>query len=557
MPKKMCDFERCFCKRRVLVVDNNAVDRADHVEDLMTWGFEPIVAEGEGEALQADARRKVQAERCHVALVDLRLRDDYDQNDYSGMELVPDLKPAHAIIVTGFGTVPIQRTALTKYDAYSFFGKEERPEDLRDLIRHALDDVCVRNLTIIPESFLAKHIAPRLKMHNDVTVQDDEIRDLLAIMFPGAKTIQVEGLSRAVKTPSPHSMARLQRSIVIQATVDNLQPLVVKISAHDKITREVRNYRRYIEGQTGGNHHAYLERHERLWNVGGVAYRFIGDTDDETLYSHFYLRESDPTTLIAPLIHFFTQVWGDHYQQMASALPYALFECYDKLWNGALSKAMASWQAGGKYRTFPDLPGQFLNPGRWLAAHKAESRLSQTRQCIIHGDLHGDNLFADKNGHSWVIDFERTGQGHILTDFVELEQDILVRLTSLDTVDLPLFYELIIALTKPSRATESFTPTHAIHSHDETHKAFTVIIELRKLAADLCSHADNREYYWGLLLDALFISAVLDEAEDALLWQRSMLMASIVCSRLAHWECTEWPLKAWSPVNWVTTDGMD
>ena len=67
------------------------------------------------------------------------------------------------------------------------------------------------------------------------------------------------------------------------------------------------------------------------------------------------------------------------------------------------------------------------NPVTWVLKHRVDSSTLSARQAITHGDLHGDNIFVD-DIHAWAIDFERSGEGHILRDFTELEVDILTRL---------------------------------------------------------------------------------------------------------------------------------
>ena len=66
-------------------------------------GFRPVVAKGRGRALRDDAIRKAQQERCHLALVDMRLVNDRDPGDRGGLELIPDLFPASSIICSGPG----------------------------------------------------------------------------------------------------------------------------------------------------------------------------------------------------------------------------------------------------------------------------------------------------------------------------------------------------------------------------------------------------------------------------------------------------------------------
>lgn len=52
---------------------------------------------------------------------------------------------------------------------------------------------------------------------------------------------------------------------------------------------------------------------------------------------------------------------------------------------------------------------------------------------VIHGDLHSKNIFINKEAKAWLIDFEKTGIGPILYDFVTLE--LHLRTTLLEFVD--------------------------------------------------------------------------------------------------------------------------
>ncbi len=98
--------------------------------------------------------------------------------------------------------------------------------------------------------------------------------------------------------------------------------------------------------------------------------------------------------------------------------------------------------------TLPEFSGQYLNPATWILAHAEESRIHSAQLAITHGDLHGDNMFVEED-HCWAIDFERTGRGHILRDFVELEEDIITRLYMLPGNNMYIFYNFLIPLTKP------------------------------------------------------------------------------------------------------------
>ena len=131
------------CKARVLVVENDPRTADLHHKNLLRWGYEPFVAEGFGEDLLEDAQKKARDHACHVALVDMRLMDDYDKNDKSGLDLVPKLKPTLSIIVSGSGNDRATTLEAINKEAIDFIGKEEvfdfiRKEAKLDKLRNAI-----------------------------------------------------------------------------------------------------------------------------------------------------------------------------------------------------------------------------------------------------------------------------------------------------------------------------------------------------------------------------------------------------------------------------------
>ncbi|MFN8488960.1 MAG: phosphotransferase [Caldilineaceae bacterium] len=541
MVSEQCNTNRCVCARRVLVVENHPEDRADFVEDLQRWGYTPIVAEGRGEALLADAQKKAHQERCHVALVDMRLRDDNDQTDQTGLELAPALLPVRTIIVTGYGSVPVSRAAQDKYHAFKFLGKEENPETIHQVIQEAVADLCLCTCHVEPEWWIEEQIAPCLKSRHDRPVTADEIRDLLVLLFPNASKIRLEPVNGAAPPAGVKQTVARRDSFVFRAQVDQQEPLVVKFAAtnwddpaSDKIKREVEHYKLHVERLLGGHHHARLEFQQRLWNIGAVAYSFIGSRGDAMLFRHVYATETSPELILTPLAHFFGEVWQRKFQE-CEPLDGSLYLLYDELWDHALTHAEPNWQTLAAHCSFCGIDGLFLEPRRWLAQNKALSQLPNLQQCVIHGDLHGENLFADNDGHAWVIDFERTGKGHYLTDFIELEQDILTRLARFEPQELPIFYELVSALLKPVSPQEPLEMPEAIKAHPEACKAFHVVCGLREIAARQCDYQDNQAYYWGVFLDAIFMTTKLDAQRADGRWERTLLLASLLCQRLEQW----------------------
>src|SRR5881227_3052172 len=83
---------------RILIVDNNEGIIASYTDALVAAGYEVVDAGSPEEAL-AVLREKM----IHLAIVDVRLREDDDQNDKSGLELCEAMEPlVPRVILTGY-----------------------------------------------------------------------------------------------------------------------------------------------------------------------------------------------------------------------------------------------------------------------------------------------------------------------------------------------------------------------------------------------------------------------------------------------------------------------
>ena len=150
-------------------------------------------------------------------------------------------------------------------------------------------------------------------------------------------------------------------------------------------------------------------------------------------------------------------------------------------------------------------------------------------------------MFVDKD-HAWAIDFERSGMGHILQDFVELEQNIFTRMITLPENDWHVLYSLAIILTKPVSPSQPAVIPQDFEHNEEIKKAVETINGLRSIAYKVTSYQDIHEYYWGLLLDTSF-SLTLAEIHSPR-WWRALLLSSLLCSRLNDWG------RKWPPADW-------
>ncbi len=128
---------------RVLIVENESESLEVYRRLLLVWGYEPIVAVGRGVELLHDARSKAVAYGCQAALVDMRLFDNRDKGDTSGLDLIAELRPAVSVMVSAFGNERTTRDALKLKGAFDFFNKGDDPAKLAGLVQAAAQSACV------------------------------------------------------------------------------------------------------------------------------------------------------------------------------------------------------------------------------------------------------------------------------------------------------------------------------------------------------------------------------------------------------------------------------
>jgi len=478
--------------------------------------------------------------RPHVAIVDLRLLDQYDER--SGLGLLWHLRSARRILYSAYLTPAVTREALRQHGATDWVGKNEPPQRLLDMVAEATQRSCAghRNLAIHrPPAWTSQRIAGTL-FGEDSGVPPGIVDDVFAQLFPDSSELTLETVSGEVTAPLPVSRGR---TVVLKVQPDDLEPVVVKLAPANQIHEEAKRYRDYIRDRLAGRFYAQMRRTAEFWDLGGATYAFL-DSSLQALpsFAAFYRKEMDDQAILRPLRHLFTEVWGKYYAQPLADRPVSLFQVYDEALH--LRQRLDRINNQEDEWVLPGLPIPLLNPAPWVLRHADEVLSLDVRVAITHGDLHGDNLFVDDE-HAWVIDFERSGPGHILRDFIELEVDIATRLVSLQRSDLARFHQLAVAL---AGFVESSTPTHppAILLEDpEIRKALHVIAGLRNLAYEITHFADPREYLWGLLLDSLFVATLVPVKSPQR--ERALLLGAVLCDRLQRWG-EEWSLPGRLPM---------
>lgn len=523
---------------KILVVDNDPSVGNDLTEILTPLGYEVYRAVGSGEQLLENAIQQGYAVRPHVAIVDLRLIDDY-MDETSGISLLKPFSSAKCILYSSHLTATVTRDAR-KLGAYEWLNKADDPELLVQIVQEAAETMSARQKGLSihwPESWQVPQVLTQIfpaPPEDAVTPVDREVLDdVLRQLFPEQNVLLASTLSGAIVTITATSRAR---SFVMKIMPDQLEPQVVKVAKAADVAREVENYQVHVENRLGGHFHTRLERHVTFWDMGAALYSFLG-TPLNTIrtFSSFYRGQQESEGIVVPLRHFFLEVWQRHYATW-HALPEqtTLFDRYDEQFH--LKAKLAREPDRMLFRVLAGVEPQLPDPIDWLRRHNDQSIAIGAKEIIAHGDLHGDNLFVSGQ-HAWVIDFERTGRHHALCDFAELEIDILTRLIRKngmsDSAFRQAFVNLLLLLMQREFAGSSSTstPTEPILPADrELRKAAETILALRRLAQQSVGHRDGQEYLWALLFDAIF-ACYMEHAKPEQR-ERAFLVAAVICEEL-------------------------
>lgn len=534
---------------RVLIVDNDISTRESQAELLSYWGYKSIIATGSGEGLFKDALLKARENRCQIALVDMRMADDTDFDDKSGLDLIRELAPAECIVVTGFGNDQIAAEILEESGAIAYVGKQYGP----DVLKQKLDRLAQKNCSAFHRTKIgAQNVLDYItKIFASEIPEEyrDQIGDVLVRLFPRAEQLRIEKLGGGQKVSSVEIVPR-PRSVILKVYEDNRQPVIVKLARARKIQIESDKFQNFIDGHIVGYRHPRLEKSEVLWDIGGALYSSLDITDIRT-FPRFYIG-SDFEKIKRSLEQFFSETWSDLYKHTKKSIKAPLIELYCKVWGdewlldrvakfgGIDAKDLAvgkHWEEYGGLDPLLWVQQNLANGPEGILKHEEE-----TNVCITHGDLHGGNLLIDQNDTAWVIDFERSGEGHILQDFVELEADIIIRLAS-HNQNITEFYKLCLIIIRPDEI-RKFRPQEMLCNDADYGKALQTISLLRSLARKCTGISDARQYLLGLLFNAIFRATLTKRDFRDTGQLRALMLASIICHRLDHWD------KPWPPLEW-------
>lgn len=534
---------------RVLVVDNDSTSRTLTRSLLTKWGYEPILAMGVGDKLMEDAKEKARSKCCVLALIDMRLHDDNNKDDSSGLNLAKQLEEkVRCIIFSGYKDEQVLLRVIQNHKNINYLLKAESPDVIKDAIDMEARKISAakRNLVYDTKNFLDEisHTA----LWALIKEYPDQAADVLAKLFPIADKLDVVKMRSGSSQLNVTSAPRPTSIIFYVQEEQRYEPNIVKIARTPKIQEEVDRYNRFIVGKVTERFTSRLVRSEFVWDIGGASYSYPGD-NNVIPFSRFF-EEKPPADIEECLKFFFTDVWSRHYSRAYNKANVSLYRLYSEVWGSWYEKCIKAFPIPNPLDiSFATKELQTPEPLLWMKANVVESDddksiMADTRIAVTHGDLHGDNLLVDSRNNPLVIDFERCGEGHALQDFIELETDIITRLGT--HMQSPYEYIKMFLFILKHKELKEFDDLENFTTSDTKRikKTLQVISAIRSLALKCVGIRDAREYVFGLLFNIIFRAAISHYKFQDRGQHQALMLASIACHRLDHWD------EPWPPVEW-------
>jgi hypothetical protein len=479
-------------------------------------------------------------ERVHVAVLDIRMESDPDHDDTSGLTLARQLDPLIVkIMVTGYLNVPVVRSSFGEASTFALVGKDELPAGLLDALKRAFAQEVGLNfdLSIRWQGIQLEEVARNLELANQPTqaVVQSEVEEVLGKLFQRADEIAVTPLIPAERMRSASQSGAVVLKVQPRYQDGWATPVVVKLAIREMIGIEARNYKQHVERYINGFRHTLLQDKSETHLLGGIIYSLVGTPLEECVDLGTFYAAHSAAEVVRALNDLFTKTCRHWYENRAAKQNYDLVALYAKSLKLSVAKVeaalrradMSNW-ADEAPLMIPEIKRAIVNPVVWLRQHS--TLIAQVSLARTHGDLHSQNVLLDPNQQAWLIDFYRSGPGHLFRDLIELESDI--KFVLLDVTDLPSLLQFEAALLSAKFFSDK--PTLPTFRQAELRKAFEVVQGIRYIAGQLVgSRTSMLDYYQGLLLQTLTIIGRRHIAPPKK--RHAYLAASLLCQRLDNW----------------------
>ncbi len=540
--------------KKVLIIDNDPDFLETRVERLVKSGYKVYQALSIKQSEQL-----LQNTWVHVAIVDIRLREDYNEKDVSGLVLAKKkiYQSIPKIILTRFPTYQAAREALGPAmdglpPAVDFIAKQEGPNAMTAAVERAFKNHVRINWTLAirwtqPSSFtyLTNLIDPDISSERLVK-RAAELEDLFRKLFYANEQITIGRILR-------QGPGQIEVEVYAYGGDELKGQFVVACGKRDLIETEKAHYRKSTPGDTDIGSTDLAEYKETM-RFGVIAYRLMGGGELEEMETlAVYYRRYDVDEIKDTIAYLYRDTLAEWHKSeqhlIKDATPQSLYFSWlgldGKQTETILAKKVEALCAHAqkfvrpdcnpKTLTFhfqPENASVFPNPLGILFNKKLVIN-SKIRIGIIHGRIDLESVLVNKQGRTWMIGFRHAEPGPLLRDFVYLE-DALVTYAA-QGMEVSEFYALTQRLITVD-ALDAHIATDDLSAHQQ--KLVESVAQIRRLAAERAGN-DLHPYFIGLLAASLAHIAQFDETvkyysnRELIPYIRSLLRAAILAEQLA------------------------
>jgi CheY-like chemotaxis protein len=526
---------------RILVVDDQEEWRDEIGASLKRGGFHVDTVVSLGQALQS-----LKENFYHLMILDIRM-DETDPDNYEGMDLLRSLgergEAMKIVVLSAHGTPGLMRESFKEYKVADFIQKEEFDnQNFLQQVRQILTTELQINLNLLvhwehgsAEQAVVNLSVPQGRVKRDSPLQlqiASELDDLLCRLFYQSERLLVRPM-----TPGRSGAAVLWAQPFNEEGAG--RRVIVKYGEQEKIEQEYRHFKEYVEPFIGGGRSTTVLALRRTPHLGGIEYSLLGTTNEHVESFESFYKRADVPQIKEMLNHLFQGTCGNWYANSGRLELHDLTADYEELLglslenlDRTLNENLKSIQGKRdlQFRTL-SVPRTFTNP--ILALGDQHLRRS-TYVCITHGDFNEQNILVDDKGQAWLIDFMRTGRGHILRDIAQLDSVVRLNLLSSEEATLDERLKMEEALCHA----EHFSQIEQLAGNFPTEnrtlaKAYATVLHLRTLAGKLVARNPQdeiSEYYTALVYYAL--NSIRFYSTPTLQREHALLCASLLVDRL-------------------------
>jgi CheY-like chemotaxis protein len=556
-------------KGRVLVVDNNPMLLASVGDFLEANGYSVLTTNSPQQALKL-----TQEEIVHLCIIDVRLTDDYDETDVSGLDLAAAMDPViPKIMLTAYENPdPIIRSlspdkrgialavdfVLKRLGPYILLGAVEKVFQSKVRLNTEMEIIWEKGLSwrVLVEELKAY----RGKGESEKEKAEEELEDLVVRLLDRATAL------RMLRVTSGRGGGGV---VIARPSFGGMigEDMVIKFGPRQNVMTECANYKRWVEPFAAVRSTQLRGEPVRTPHLGAIKYSFVGERAGRLVhFNDYYLRGDVPIESIEETLRYLfeecCELWykskrkPDEHERIPldvwyrEQLPFyerhveELQDVVEGLVNGEHPLARCFRRQGPDRLevTLGDETISLPDPVHFALEAKSSEKGGDffpvpSLVAITHGDLNGTNILVDREGKAWLIDFFKTGWGPALRDLAEMES--VVKFELLQTDDLLARY----ALERASLGPRSLRHPIQLESPSrltELGRAVATIQQLRALACDVADTEDSREYYVGLLFYALkemagFTPGAGEEEHVSVSQYHALLSAAMVCEMLEGW----------------------